>query len=225
MTYYDDLKPLVDKAAIATVRKWPAYVSAEDVQQELWLWAHERETSVRSAMRVQGWEAKIYSTMVKVASTAASTEDQQTNGYSKEDTYIYSTAVLETLLESCFTYEDWQSFGTFGDGQPHAKGQVNETGDVLAMLSDVKAGIATLKAEYREVLFYRSGLHLTFPLVGEKVGCTDKQAERRFKRAVGALQAALGRVDLSDLQNGYSERRDVIGNERSQIMTDRLYEG
>lgn len=225
MTYYDDLKPLIDKAAIATVRKWPAYVSVEDVQQELWLWAHEKETSVRSAMKVDGWEAKVYSTMVKVASTAASTEDQQTNGYSKEDTYVYSTAVLETLLESCFTYEDWQSFGTFGDGQPHAKGQVNETGDVLAMLSDVKAGLATLKAEYREVLFYRFGLHLSHEEAGETLGLTKSAAQNRASRAVKALQAALGQVDLSNLQNGYSERRDVIGNERSQIMTNRLYEG
>lgn len=225
MTYYDDLKPLIDKAAIATVRKWPAYVSAEDVQQELWLWAHEKETSVRSAMKMDGWEAKVYSTMVKVASTAASTEDQQTNGYSKEDTYIYSAAVLETLLESCFTYEDWQSFGTFGDGQPHAKGQVNETGDVLAMLSDIKAGLATLKAEYREVLFYRFGMHWTEQKIADEWGATRNAIHNRSGRAVKALQAALGHVDITGLRERWDDRREILGNERSQIMTNRLYEG
>lgn len=225
MTFLDEVEPLVLKAAIATVRKWPSYVSLEDVEQELRLWALTKQNSVEAAMKIDGWEAKVYSTMLKVASSAASLEDQQTNGYSKEDTYAYSVPVLETLLESCFTYEDWQSFGTFGDGQPHAKGQVNETGDVLAMLSDVKAGIAQLKAEYREVLFYRYGLHLTFPDIGERLGTTRGTVERRAKRAVKALQAALGQVDLSDLQNGYSERREVLDSDRSQIITERQYNG
>ena len=170
MTYLDSLRPLVEMAAKNTAHKWPSYVSAEDVEQEIWLWVFEKEASITSAMKADDWEAKIYSTMTKVASTSAAKEDQQTNGYSKEDTYVYSVAVIETLLESCFTYEDWQSFGNFGDGQPHAKGQVNEAGDVLAMLADVKAGMAELKKEYREVLLYRFGMRLTFPDVGAAVG-------------------------------------------------------
>jgi len=225
MTFLDEVEPLVLKAAIATVRKWPSYVALEDVEQELRLWTLTKQNSIETAMRVQGWEAKVYSTMLKVASSAASLEDQQTNGYSKEDTYSYSVPVLETLLESCFTHEDWQSFGTFGDGMPHAKGQVNETGDVLAMLSDVKAGLATLKAEYREVLYYRFGLKYTHEEFGELKGITKGTAHQRSRRAVRALQAALGQVDLTELQNGWSERREVFNSDRSQILTERQYNG
>jgi DNA-directed RNA polymerase specialized sigma24 family protein len=225
VTYLDELKPLVELAAAATVRKWPSYVSAEDVQQEIWIWALEKESSITTAIKAGDWEAKVYSTMLRVASTSAAKEDRATNGYSKDDTYVYSVAVIETLLESAFTYEDWQSFGSFGDGQPHAKGQVNETGDVLAMLSDVKAGLAELKAEYREVLFLRYGMHWTHERAGEHLSVTARAAEGRHRRAIKALREVLGKVDLSDLQSGWSERREAMGNERSQILTGRAYEG
>jgi DNA-directed RNA polymerase specialized sigma24 family protein len=223
--FHNALTPLVERAASATAAKWPSYVSAEDVAQELWLWVYENENSVEAARKAGDWEAKVYSTMLKVASSAASSEDQQTNGYSKEDTYTYSVAVIETLLESVFQYEDWQSFGTFGDGQPHAKGQVNETGDMTAMLADVKAAMAEIKKEYREVLFYRHCIALPFFDVGEKIGASEGAAERRHKRAIKALQGVLGRVPLSDLQGGYDSRRQALGNEHSRVITDRQYEG
>lgn len=224
-TFHDDLTPLVERAAVNTATKWPSYVSKEDIQQEIWMWVYQNQNSIETARKAGDWEGKVYSTMTKVASAAASTEDQQTNGYSKEDTYTYSVAVIEALLESVFEYEDWQSFGTFGDGQPHAKGQVNETGDLTAMLADVKAALAEIDKKHREVLFYRFQMGYTHEQYGELKGVGKNAANMRHKRAVKALQEALGRVPLSDLQGGHSQRRDVIGNANAQAVTDRQYEG
>lgn len=225
-TFHDLMAPLVERAATATVNKWPSHVDVEDVQQELWIWALEKQASVEKAQKIDGWEAKVYSTMLKVASATASKEDQQANGYTQDDTYVYSVAVIEVLLESVFQYEDWQSFGAKGDGQPHAKGQVNETGDMIAMLSDVKAGLAELSDEQREVLFLRYGIPLNWEQVGEHLGGVTKQAaQRRGSRAVNALRDKLGRVNPSDLRAGWDNRREAIGSERAQIQTDRQYEG
>lgn len=224
-SFHELMAPLVERAAVTTVNKWPSYVSVDDVQQELWLWAYENQGSVEKAQRIDGWEAKVYSTMLKVASATASKEDQNANGYTKDDTYIYSVAVIEVLLESVFEYEDWQSFGLHGDGQPSAKGQVNETGDMVAMLSDIKAAMAEIKEEYREILFYRFGLHWTHVQFAEVNGITDRAAEGRTRRAVKALRERLGRVNPADLRSGWDNRREVIGSERAQIQTDRQYEG
>jgi DNA-directed RNA polymerase specialized sigma24 family protein len=224
-SFHEDLAPLVERAASATAAKWPSYVSTEDVAQEIWLWVYSNQNSIENARRAGDWEGKVYSTMTKVASSTASTEDQQTNGYSSDDTYVYSVTVIESLLESAFSYGDWQSFGTFGDGQPSAKGQVNETGDVMAMLSDIKAGLAEIKPEYREVLFFRHALSLSYPAIGERIGKTESAAGKRHKRAVNALRDALGRVPLSDLQSGWSERREGVGNESARVVTERQYEG
>lgn len=223
--FQEALAPLVERAAVRTVNSWPSYVDVEDVQQSIWLWAYETQASIETAMRLPNWEAKTYSTMLKVASSSASKEDASVNGYSKDDTYTYSVAVIEVILDSVFQYQDWQSFGTKGDGQPSAKGQVNETGDMIAMLSDVKAAIADIEPRYREVLFLRYGMQQQYAAVGEQVGVSAGAAERRAKRAVNALRDRLGRVPLSDLQNGWDDRREAIGNERSQIQTDRQYEG
>lgn len=223
--FHEDLKPLVERAAVKSASKWPSYVGTEDIAQEIWAWIYSRQNSIRTAMRNGDWEAKVYSTMLKAASEAASAEDRATSGYSKDDTYVYSAAVVETLLDSAFTYEDWQSFGTFGDGQPTAKGQVNETGDVIAMLSDVKAALAEIKAEYREVLFLRHGVHLSNEAAGVHLGMTRDGVLKRHKRAINAMRDVLGRVDLSDLQSGWEDRRQSFGNAQANAMTDRMYEG
>lgn len=223
--FREALEDLVERAAVRTANNWPVYVDTEDVQQELWLWAYEKQASIETAMRLGGWEAKIYSTMLKVASSAASKEDQATSGYSKDDTYTYSAEVIEVVLDSVFQYEDWQSFGMKGDGQPRSKGQVNETGDMIAMLSDVKAAIAEIEHRYREVLFIRYGLQLKWSEVGERLGISLQAAERRGKRAVNALRDQLGRVNPADLREGWDNRREALGNERSRVLTDRQYEG
>lgn len=217
---------MVERAASATAAKWPSYVSEDDLAGEIWVWlCGAGLNSVTSAMKAEGWEGKVYSTMLKVASSAASVEDQQANGYTKEDTYIYSTGVIETLLESVFTYEDWQSFGFHGDGQPTAKGQVNETGDVYAMLVDIKSALAELSEDQRDVLYWKFHLPGTEQAKADAMGVTRNAFKNRAKRAVEALRDKLGRVSPADLRAGWSERREVIGNEHSQVMTERQYEG
>lgn len=223
--FHDLMSPLVERAAVATVNKWPSYVSVEDVQQEIWVWAYEKQASVEKAQRIDGWEAKVYSTMLKVASSAASKEDQSANGYTKDDTYIYSVAVIETLLESAFVYEDWQSFGNRSDGQPSAKGQVNETGDIYAMLSDVKAAFAEISKSHREALFYKYAMSGTEEEKAELLGVTRNAFHMRAKRGVNALREKLGRVNPADLRSGWDNRREAVGNERAQIQTERQYEG
>ena len=224
ISFHETLTPLVERAASATAAKWPVYVSAEDLAQEIWVWAYSNQNSVEAALRADG-QARIYSTMLKVASSAASLEDQQTNGYSKDDTYVYSTGVIETLLESVFDYTDWQSFGFRGDGQPTAKGQVNETGDVVAMLSDVKSAMAEISEKHREALFRYFYFPGTEEEKAEAWGITRGALNMRRNRAVEALRDVLGRVSPADLRSGWDDRREVTGNERARVITDRQYEG
>jgi len=225
ISFHETLRPLVERAASVSAAKWPSYVSAEDLAQDIWVWAYENQNSVESAMKTGNWGAKVYSTMLKVASSAASTEDRQTSGYTKDDTYVYSVGVIETLLESVFDYTDWQSFGFHGDGQPTAKGQVNETGDVVAMLSDVKAALAEISQANRKTLFQYFCLPGTEEEKAQECGVTRGAFNMRKNRAVEALRDKLGRVSPADLRTGWDNRREVIGNERSQITTERQYEG
>jgi RNA polymerase sigma factor (sigma-70 family) len=225
MSFHETLMPLVERAAAHTAHNWPSYVSAEDVAQEIWIWAYSRQNSIEKAMLDGEWEGKVYSTMLKAASAAASKEDRDTNNYSKEDTYTYTRDVIEVLLDSAFTHEDWQSFSTFGDGQPRAKGQVNETGDFMAMLSDVKAALAEIKKEYRDVLFLRHCAQLGFDEIGEKVGITQQGASKRHSSAVNALRDRLGRVSPADLRQNADDRHRAMGNGEARAVTDRQYEG
>lgn len=223
--FHDQIEPLVERAARNTVRKWPSYVTVDDVAQEIWLWVYGRQKSIMNVMRQDAWEGKVYSTMLKAASEAAKKEDRAVNDYTEDDTYTYSRPVIENLLDSAFNYNDWQSFSTFGDGQPHAKGQVNETGDLMAMLSDVKAALAEIKEQYRDVLYLRHGMQYSFAKIGELVGIQEAGAQKRHSAALNALRDRLGRVNRADLRAGWDERRDVISNAEARAVSDRQYEG
>lgn len=225
MSFHETLTPLVDRAAGATAHKWPSYVTREDVAQEIWIWAYSRQNSIESLMESDEWEGQVYSTMLKAASAAAKKEDQATNSYTDDDTYVYSSAVVETLLDSAFDYQDWQSFSSFGDGMPRAKGQVNETGDFVAMLSDVKAALAEIKVQYRDVLYLRHCAQLGFEEISVALGIQKSGAKKRHSAAINAVRDALGRIDLSDLQGGWEGRRQSVGNAAANAMTDRQYEG
>lgn len=224
-TFHDLLAPLVDRAAKATVRKWPSYITTEDVAQEIWIWAYSRQNSIETLMKRAEWEGQVYSTMLKAASAAAHKEDQAVNDYSDDDTYTYSKSTIENLLDSAFDYQDWQSFSSFGDGQPHAKGQVNETGDRMAMLCDVKAALAEIKEQYRDVLFLRHCMQYSFEHIGECVGISESGAKKRHTAAVNALRDRLGRVNIADLRAGWDERREALSNAQARALTDRQYEG
>ncbi len=224
-TFHDLLSPLVDRAAKATVSKWPSYVTTEDVAQEIWVWAYSRQNSIETLMKRAEWEGQVYSTMLKAASAAAHKEDQAVNDYTEDDTYTYSKAVIESLLDSAFDYQDWQSFSSFGDGQPRAKGQVNETGDLLAMLSDVKAALAEIKEQYRDVLFLRHYMQYTFERIGEEVGIQKMGAQKRHSAALNALRDRLGRVNIADLRAGWDDRREAMSNASARAVSDRQYEG
>lgn len=225
MNFHEALTPLVDRAARATAHKWPSYVTAEDVAQEIWIWAYSRRNSIESLVEKGDWEGQVYSTMLKAASAAAKKEDQATNSYTDDDTYVYSSAVVETLLDSAFDYQDWQSFSTFGDGMPTAKGQVNETGDYVAMLSDVKAALAEIKVQYRDVLYLRHCAQMGFEEIGTALGITQQGASKRYSAAINAVRDALGRIDVAEMRSGWDNRRQSVGNAEANAITDRQYEG
>jgi DNA-directed RNA polymerase specialized sigma24 family protein len=216
----------IQKVASHATNTFPAYIDKTDVASELWVWYLDNEQTVTKLIRDnESWQPMLFTTMTRVANTYILTQDAATNGYSPEDAYSYSTAVVRELLKDAFDYDDWQSFSTFGDGQPKSKGLVNQTGDRMAMLADVKRGWSKLPERQGNIIFlsYRAG-YSTADLA-EYLGITEKGAESALRRAVGALRKKLGRIPLSDLQGGYSARSRAVGNAEANAIMDRQYNG
>lgn len=220
------LVKIVQDVARSVSSHFPSYVSRNDTEQDIWLWVLRNKRSISKLIREhESWEPMVRATITKVANSSALKEDAAVNGYSSDDTYNYTTATIKRLLPDVFDHEDWQSFATFGDGMPKAKGLVNETGDRMAMLADIKKAVDDLPEEQYNLIVWVYKYKESWVSLGEILGCSDSTARDRTRRAVEAIRKYLGKVPLTDLQNSGTRARRAFGNAEANAITERNYEG
>ena len=219
-------RPMIRSVASSVSRQFPPYVTAEDTEQALYLWLYEKRASVLETVEdsPQDWQAKISSTMRKVAFDYCAKEKASTEGYDVADLYRYSLPKIKSLLEDVFHYADWQSFGARGDGQPRSRTQSNETGDRIAELTDVKAAVERLPHDTKELLYYQHVMHYDVESLAEHFGISVEAAKKRAQRAVGAVQKELGRKPYEEQPRG-AQRRAVKSNAAWRAATGTQYDG
>lgn len=225
MIDYTALTPLVERVASAVHASFPSHHDVNDTKQHLWLWVFENKNTVDELIRNhERPEVTLNRLMTKAANKFLKTEDAASHGYSQEDVFEYPTAVIEELLGQVFDYEDWQSFGQSGDGQPKAKGQANMTGDRIAMLIDVKSAVERLSADHYNAIVWTYKYHFSPADLAEQWEMTEDGARKRVNRSVQAVRKLLGTKSLSELRRGY-EARSGVGSAEARYITERDYEG
>lgn len=223
---YKQFRSMVRNVANSVSRSFPSYVDARDTEGQLWVTLYERRDNIRKTLEDHPteWEAMISSTMRKWATEYCYKEKAQTEGYDPRDSYAYSLVKIQSLLESVFEHEDWQSFGNHSDGQPIAKRQSNETGDRIAELSDVSSAIQRLPDPAYSALLYTYKYRLSNAELGVELDVSEEAAKKRVQRAREALQRELGRKDTSS-QPGPGDRRTVRTNAATRAALANQYDG
>lgn len=219
-------REMVRQTSWSVSSKFPPYISAEDTAQELYLWLYTKRSWVQQEMEddPRQAEGKIASIMRKVAFDHCNREKAASEGYSTEDVYRYTIPKLKSLLADVFDYEDWQSFGMRGDGQPTGKGQANETGDRIAELVDVKVGMTRISDDHYNVLVWMYKYSYTAQNVADEEGISLDAAKKRHVRALNSLQKALGYKDPSE-EPSPADRRTVRSNRAAQAALSNQYDG
>lgn len=219
-------QPMVRMVARSVSSAYPAYVTQEDTEGHLWLWLYDKRASVLQTVEdsPHDWEAKIASTMRKVASSYCAKEKASVEGYSVEDLYRYTIPKIKSLLPDVFSYTDWQSFGQHGDGQPTQKAQANTTGDRVAELVDIKAAVARLPDETKELLYLVYAMHYSSDALADHFEISSEAAKKRSQRAYGAVQKELGRREPGEVP-GPADRRTVRSNASWRASQSSQYEG
>ena len=220
------MRGLVRDVARSVSSNFPPYVTPEDTEGAIWVWVYDKKTHLETTVRdsPQDWERKIAGTMRKVAFDHCAKERAAAEGYSVDDLYRYSIPKIKSLMEHVFSYADWQSFGLQGDGQPVAKRQVNEGNDRVAELIDVRAAVARLPHDTKELLYYQYAMQYTNFQLGAHFGISEEAAKKRAQRALSALQKALGR-NATDEQPKPAERRAVRTNAAWRANQSVQYDG
>jgi DNA-directed RNA polymerase specialized sigma24 family protein len=219
-------QPMIKQVARSVSKKFPTYVTAEDTEQALYLWLYEKRASVLKTVEddPQGWEAKIASTMRKVAFDHCAKEKASAEGYSVNDLYRYTIPKIKSLMVDVFYYVDWQSFGQHGDGQPSGRAQANTTGDRIAELTDVKTAAGRLPEETRELLYLVHAMGYTAEMLADHFEIGLEAAKKRMQRAYGAIQKALGHRDPDETPRP-SDRRTVRSNSAWRASQSSQYDG
>lgn len=222
------LTNLIHRCARSVSSSFPDYVTADDTEQDIWLWVLKNKNTVSKVIRDnESWQAMLYSTMAKVAHQSAFKEEAASNGYSTDDVFDYSTKVVQTLLESVFDHEDWQPAPNMGDGMPKSQSLVNEGGDRVAMLSDVSKAVDGLKDDQYNLIIWHYKLHWTVNQLAGELDVTQDAARKRLERAVEAVRRGLGRKSPADMRQGFTGRsgRASVGNGQANYINERNYEG
>ena len=117
------------------------------------------------------------------------------------------------------------SFSGHGDGQPTAKGQVNETGDVIAAMIDIKAGVEKLREPQYNLILWVYKYNYTMQGLAEELDVPLPTAKSRHTAALKALQKVIGEKPLSEMRKGYGGRTVPGTTAAGLAQAERDYEG
>lgn len=226
LDFYSTLQPMVKEVARTTARRFPSNILAEDAEQAIWVWAYENKTSISNTIlsEPKDWIAMVGTTMRRVAYEYCFNEKAAHDGTEKDDFQKYSYRQVKVLIEDIFDYEDWQSFGSYGDGQPKAKGQANQTGDYVTELIDVKDKVEKLREEQYNAIVWHYKYGYTFEQLAEEYDCSTDAARKRVERAVRAVAKALGPKDPEPIDAPQTGRRSVRSNAAWRAVSDNYYQ-
>jgi len=222
MLDYDQIMPIVKSVAAQVSSKFPSYVQYDDTQGALLLWTYQNKSTIEGMMEDgDAYIPKITSMMRKAAYSHCEKEKAAAEGYDPADIYRYSVPKIKSLISDAMDYEDWQSFATFGDGQPKAAAQTY--GDRVTELIDIKTALTALNDETYNFLVYQYKYHYTLEEISGALGISLEASKKRSQRAMKGLQKQLGRKEPITPYKG--DRRAVKTNAAWRADLSTVYEG
>lgn len=122
-------------------------------------------------------------------------------GYSPEDISWYSAKQIKNALPDVFDYEDWQSFQQ-GKSDRSVSKPVNETGDRLAAILDIKAALGKLRKEHVDLLREHYGRGVSVEACAIALGIEYEACRKRVERAVQFISKQLNDPRPKDPMEG-----------------------
>lgn len=222
---YEQLTPLVKKAAQVAGSSFPSHHDSGDTEQAVWLWVVENEGAVEElTSNLERPEKTLLDLMVKVAHSYLKGEDAAVYHYSEEDAFYYSKNLIKEILEVVFQHEDWISFATALDAMPKGKVDPSHAGNNLASYADVKSAVEHLSEDHYNVIIWRYKYKHTFEAIGAELGITRQAAQQRHETALSACQRFLGKKDLNEVRNP-PERPVRPSGQSARARVEHDYEG
>lgn len=200
---YPIVYELANSVAGTIYRRYNNYTERDDIKQEILAWSLTRsqymieQLSEPDGDKRKHNEQRIAWQMRRVAERYARKEKAARSGYLIGDEAYYESATVGQLLpfvigsvENGTTIEVAQHM--VQDGQPKGKSSLAESGNLLAMLIDIKKSYLLLEVGDQTLLKMRHLESFTLQQIAQYLECAVSTADRRCAHALRRLIDQLG---------------------------------
>lgn len=197
------LVDLVPAVANSICNKFRGWVERDDVKQELFLWALNRQSQYFDQLNEENRERREHNErrvafqMRRVAERYARKEKARKAGYQTTDEAFYDTATIAQLMPHILAsviegtvLEQAQEL--INDGQPRKQSTPAEGGNLLAILIDIKRAYLKLEEYDKVLLRMRYYDNATLQEIAQFLECAVSTADRRCTSSLRRLQDRLG---------------------------------
>ena len=194
---------IAPSVAAVILRRFRGWVDKEDLIQECYAWALTRNKQFAEQLdepdtnKRQHNEKRIAYQMRRVAERYARKEKATKAGYQTGDEAFYDTTTIAQLLP--FVIQAvlhgtvlQQAQDMINDGTPKKPSAPAESGNLIAILLDIKRAYEKLDPDDAKILELRYHDAWTLNQVAQYLECATSTADRRSANAMRKLQDLLG---------------------------------
>ena len=198
-SFYD----IVPSVAGVITRRFRNWVSREDIIQECWVWAVAKNNAFKEMLDEPNEQKRIHNErkvawqMRRAAERFARKEKAAKAGYETNDESYYNTTIIAQLLP--FAIHSYinstalqQAQDMVNDGLPKKQSVPAESGNLIAMLIDIKKAYEKLDVDDQKILERREYDKWTLNQIAQYLECSVSTADRKCSTALKNLQDLLG---------------------------------
>ena len=194
---------LVPSVAGTIYRRYKNYVERDDIKQECMAWAMTRNAYITEQLSEENEERRKYNEqriayqMRRMAERYARKEKATKAGYQTGDEVFYQTTTIAQLLP--FVIQSilhgtvlQQAQDMINDGTPKKPSAPAESGNLIALLLDIKRAYEKLDVDEAKILELRYHDAWTLNQIAQYLEVAVSTADRRCSNAMRKLQDNLG---------------------------------
>ena len=218
-TLYMEAREIAVSVARNVHKRYAVYFEANDVEQELMIWAMKRPNKIHEWLNhdqdpkdLKGGIRQLAKAMQREADKYCRNAKAKAVGYETRDEYFYNIGVLEELITNLDELDQVQ-------GLSHAKvsgggGDPATGNNVAASVADVRMALSKLEPQDQLMLEMRYQEGLTLGQISAVLELSDTTVHRRINSALKRMVKELGG------ENPWITPRRVVSNAQAQAMLD-----
>lgn len=191
----DLIRSVIGPSAHALSRKYHKFCEAQDIAQELWIWALKHPKVVLQFIDREGDELKsglkgLGKTFYREGDRYCRKEKAALSGYRVSDEYFYSKALIDSLIEA--DANEGKMLVNQVNDQVRRTKPASEGGDVHAMIADVKRALKALDPSTEAMLQYHVVDKMSSQQIGDIFDISRQAVDQRIARAYEKMIESLG---------------------------------